>query len=358
MIAPNGGGHRLARIGAWPGLLAMLVAVSSSVSASDRTVAPAQAAQSPSTIQSPPPAGIPEKTSLKVGLAVHGTGSLPMYVAADHTFREEGLQVEIMAFTGGATVSQALASDSVDIALASPNGLINMIAAGQPVKAFYAGFHQVLYAWLARPETPSWSALRGRGVAVNNYGDITDSLTRYVLKKHGLEPGRDVQIHQVGGSPNAFQALKAGRVHAALLSIPVKWRAEEAGFVRIGTQATEVAEEWPNNVLFAKERTLNEYPNTIRRFLRAHVKAIRLAKRERESTVQTMMRALKYDRPTAERAYTEVVPGFHERGLLPARWMPVFWEITVAAGDVKEAWPESRFLDRRFIDTFDTWAPR
>ena len=38
--------------------------------------------------------------------------------------------------------------------------------------------------------------------------------------------------------------------------------------------------------------------------------------------------------------------------------MPVFWEIAVAAGEVTEPWPESRFFDRRFVDTFDEWAPR
>jgi hypothetical protein len=37
--------------------------------------------------------------------------------------------------------------------------------------------------------------------------------------------------------------------------------------------------------------------------------------------------------------------------------MPVFWSIAVAAGEVEAPWPESRFLDRRLIDTFDRWAP-
>jgi hypothetical protein len=46
-----------------------------------------------------------------------------------------------------------------------------------------------------------------------------------------------------------------------------------------------------------------------------------------------------------------------ERGRLPAAAMPIFWELAVEADEVGEAWPESRFLDRRFIDSFEAWAP-
>jgi len=52
------------------------------------------------------------------------------------------------------------------------------------------------------------------------------------------------------------------------------------------------------------------------------------------------------------------MPGFDERGALPTKFMPVFWDLAVQSGDVKEPWPESKLLDRRFIDTFDSWAPK
>jgi hypothetical protein len=64
------------------------------------------------------------------------------------------------------------------------------------------------------------------------------------------------------------------------------------------------------------------------------------------------------ERQNAERAYDELMAGFDERGRLPTASMPVFWEIAVAAGEVSEPWPESRFFDRQFVDTFDEWAPR
>jgi hypothetical protein len=37
--------------------------------------------------------------------------------------------------------------------------------------------------------------------------------------------------------------------------------------------------------------------------------------------------------------------------------MPYFWDVMKLTDDIAEPWEESRYLDRRFIDTFDQWAP-
>ena len=300
----------------------------------------------------------PERPSLKIGLPVAATSFMPIYVAAERTYQEEGLSVELLSFRGDAEVAQALAADSVDVNVASLNGLINMMTAGQPVKGFYAGFYPADFAWIARPEVKSWADMRGKGVGISTYGALTDFLTRYALRKHGLEPERDVQIVQAGGSPQAAQTLKGGRLDAAILSPPFKWNLADEGFTVLGTQATEIGEQWPKHIFIAKERFLDQNPNTARAVLRAHVRALRLARSEPDVAVAAFEKWLKYSHADAERALAEVANDFDERGNLPTKWMPVFWEIAVAAGDVTEPWPESKLLDRRFVDTFDQWAPQ
>ena len=83
-----------------------------------------------------------EKPKLTLGLAVPAASFLPVYVAAARTWKEQGLEVEIVSFRGDAEVSQAMAGGSLDLSLQSLDGLINLIVANQPVKGFYAGFHQ------------------------------------------------------------------------------------------------------------------------------------------------------------------------------------------------------------------------
>jgi NitT/TauT family transport system substrate-binding protein len=304
-----------------------------------------------------PPAGKLEKPNLKIGLPVEATSFLPVYVAQAKTWAPQGLDVQLLSFRGDAEVAQALAGDSTDINVASPNGLINMINAGQPVIGFYAGFWQSDFAWLGAPSVKRWEDLKGKTVGVSTFGSLTDALTRYALRKHKLEPEKDVQIVQAGGTPSAYQALKAGRISAAILSPPFKWQGPEEGLNVLGTESKDVAPQWPKHVFLTKTKFLRENPNTIAAVLRAHVAAIRLAKAQRDVAVGVMVDRLKYQKQWAERAYDDVINDFNERGTLPDKYMPVFWQITMSLGDVKEPWPDSKLLDRHYIDTFKQWAP-
>src|ERR1700704_3293926 len=83
-----------------------------------------------------------EKRKLTLGLAVPAASFLPVYVAAARTWKEQGVEGEIVSFRGDAEVSQAMAGGSLDLSLQSFDGLINLIVANQAVKGFYAGFHQ------------------------------------------------------------------------------------------------------------------------------------------------------------------------------------------------------------------------
>ncbi|HEX9710780.1 MAG TPA: hypothetical protein VGB42_12550, partial [Candidatus Thermoplasmatota archaeon] len=141
------------------------------------------------------------------------------------------------------------------------------------------------------------------------------------------------------------------------LQAPAKWEAEVRGFTRLGTQRTEIGPEWPRVVFWTRARILDEQPGLLRAILRSHVRAVRLIRTDREHAVRTIERTLRYRREHAERAYDEVVADLDERGGLSGRGLALFWQAAVAAGEVKAPWPESRFFDRRFVDTFGDWAP-
>jgi NitT/TauT family transport system substrate-binding protein len=303
------------------------------------------------------PAIRPERASLKLGIPVDAVSFLPVYVAAARTWSDLGLDVTVLSFRGGSEVKQALAGDSVDLVFDSPTGVISMIAANQPVIGIYSGCYQTDFSWLAKPAIKTWNDLKGNTLGISTFGTGTDSLTRYVLKKHNLDPERDVQLVQAGGSPSAYQALKSGRLAAAVLAAPFKWQAQDDGFTLLGTQAGEVSAQWPEHMLYAKTKFIDENPNAIRALLRGYVAAIRLARANRDLAVSIMTDRLKYAPAWAVRAYEEAMPGFDERGGLPERSMQVFWKITIQEGYVTAPWPESRFLDRRFINDFRSWAP-
>jgi NitT/TauT family transport system substrate-binding protein len=299
-----------------------------------------------------------ETGRIRVGLVVPTPVFLPLYLAATRTAREEGLQIELVTLQGSTGAAQALASGSIDVAIAALHVVVNMIKGGVPARAFYGGLHGADAAWFARPEIQSWAGVRGRRVGITSRGGSFESLTRYALARHGIATERDTQLVTVGGGSVAlFQALRAGVIDVALMGPPFKWQAEERGFTRLGTEAQEVG-EWPKSLFIARDAFLDANPATIRALLRAHVRAIRLAKASPDVAVATLQEQLRYERPDASRAYAEVMAGVREQGALSAESLRVFWAMAIADGDVTEPWPESRFFDRRFVDTFEAWAPR
>jgi ABC-type nitrate/sulfonate/bicarbonate transport system substrate-binding protein len=299
-----------------------------------------------------------ERSKLIAAIPVDAASFLPIYLAAGRTWKQQGLDIELTAFRGDAEVSQALSGGSIDFSIQSADGLINMLNAGQAVIAFYAGFHQSDYAWLSQPAIKTWDALKGKTAGVSTFGSATDQLTRYALRRHGLVPGKDIQIVQAGPPASIAQALKAERLAVGILAPPMNWMVADAGFNILGSQGQEIAAQWPKHVFVAKKEFLDRNPNTVRAILRAQVAAIRLARADRDLVIATYMERLKFQNSYAERAYDAIVPFYDERGLLPdEKSMEVFWSLQIERGEATEPWPSTRILDNRFIETFADWAP-
>ena len=66
-----------------------------------------------------------------------------------------------------------------------------------------------------------------------------------MLKVHGLEYPKDYSLVNVGGSGPAFTALSTGAIAAAILAVPINFRAQEMGFNLIG----KVTDVFPNYLL-------------------------------------------------------------------------------------------------------------
>lgn len=161
----------------------------------------------------------------------------------------------------------------------------------------------------------------------------------------------------VGPAAQSLQAMQAGRLDAAIMPPPVSFRAADLGMTRLATQRADVAEKWPTHVYYAQESFIAQNPNTLRALLRAHVRAIRSARANPTEAAQVLVEAVKFEPKYGKRAYDDTIEDLDERGRLPEAHMPIFWEIAKRTGDVTEPWPKEKFLDSRFIDSYDQWKP-
>jgi NitT/TauT family transport system substrate-binding protein len=304
-----------------------------------------------------PTRGKLETSKLSIGLAVPSLSYLPCWVADQKGFlKEEGfMEVKVLVFKGDSDVLQALTAGTVDMSVSSLTGLVESIKSGQKFKAVWGGYNPPYFEWYARPKFKSIAETKGGRFAVTKHGALTDFLTRYALRTAGIDPDKDVKILALGGSPQSIPAMEAGQIDVTILSVPANYVAAEKGFVKILGMKESIAPDWPVHVIFAKEAYIGQNPNAIKAFLKATGRAMEWIRTNPEEAAQIASKTAKFKVEHCRKFLQEYQNYWFADGSLPQRGMKIFWELAIQAGDVTEAWPESKWLDRTFLDTQQQW---
>ena len=299
-----------------------------------------------------------EKTHLTIGLSVPGATYLPLYVGVDEgTFAKQGIQADVVEFRGGADVIRAAVSGSIDVGVVALAEITSGIDAGQPLKAFYAGFNIPDFDWYGASSIKSLADAKGKRIGITQYGSSTDFITRYALTVNGLDPAKDVQIIQAGPPSTRLAAMQAGQLDISIFSTPEKFLAADRGYKLIYSQK-QLSEDYPQHLFFAMESFLAKHPNTVKALLRGHTLAVRLAKQDRDRAEQSLIKHLQIDPKYVDRTYEDVIDHLYEDGRLPnEKSLEVFFDMGIKAGRYKERWPLAKFWIPIYVDTYSQWSP-
>lgn len=227
-------------------------------------------------------------------------GFAPLWVASGKGFfQREGLDAEVSAIRGTAPTMQALVSDSIYVALAANDGVIGLVEKGMDV-AMIAGGSKTTHMIMAAKKFKTYEDLRGATIGSSTLTSGTAFLLRRVLKTRGLEYPRDYTLVNVGGTGPAFTALTAGRIDAAILAVPINFRAQEMGFNLIG----KVADTFPNYLLSSfsvRRQWAVEHRQEIVRFLKAVLQARRWLEENKRAGAEFLAKELEMKPKLAEK---------------------------------------------------------
>lgn len=299
----------------------------------------------------------PEKADITIGLPVTTSTFLPLYLAqAQGYFKQEGLNVNIVAFHGGTDLLRGMVAGAVDVGFSALAEITVGIKAGQPLRVFYGGFNMTVFDWYAAKGIKSMADTKDKRFGISRLGSSTDFLTRYALKVSGIDP-KSVKITQGGGSSPRLAAMEAGQLDVNIFAPPDKFIAADKGYTRIFRQS-EIAPDYPFHVFFAMQDFLKDNPNTLKALLRTVVRGIRTAKADKKLSEKVLVDVVGIDPKYAGRTYEDFIGSVYEDGRMPsAEGMKAFWELGLMSGQYKSAWPESRFLDRTYINSYSEWKP-
>jgi len=224
-----------------------------------------------------------------VHLAVGGKASLyylPLTVAEQlGYFKDEGLDLKISDFAGGAQSLRAVVGGSADVVAGAYEHTINMQAQKQALIAFVQmGRLPQISVGIATTKAASYRSprdLKGLKVGVSAPGSSTNILFNYFISRDGLKPN-DVAVIGVGTGAGAIAALKNGQIDAISNADPIMTKLEQDGAIKViadwrtvkGTEET-FGGQLPAAALYAPVRFVRENPNSIQALTTAIVRANR-----------------------------------------------------------------------------------
>jgi len=258
-------------------------------------------------------------------------------------YRAEGLDVELILMSAP-TASRALLSGDVAVATVGGAGLPPVLR-GSPMKFLFTTYNRAMFWLYAKPEIRDIKALKGKRVGVSGIGSGPDSLLREILRLNGLDANRDVTILSLGVMPTIYAGLQSGIVDGAMLSPPVTFKAEEAGFRELVAFPTQDLVELQGSIL-VRDAILQSEPAQMERFLRASYKGFLHIKENRAATVPIVARYLQVSEAQAAKAYDQVVrPAMTQDGTLSLELQAKAVEHVLKRLDLKEAPPLGKIFD-------------
>src|SRR5262249_26915112 len=160
-------------------------------------------------------------TKVTVGYSAIGAVHFPAWLAKESgIFRKNGLDVQLVYFTGGTTAVMALLLRDAPIIQMGGPAIVSGNLKGAGSGFICGGFVTADQYLMSRPEIKTAVQLKGGSVAIARFGGLADSMARIALQELGLTPVKDVAIVQIGGAPERLGALEKGKVQAAMLGIP------------------------------------------------------------------------------------------------------------------------------------------
>ena len=278
-----------------------------------------------------------------------------LWVAEDAgIFDKQNIQAELLLVTSASKMVQAMLGGDVPFAAAGGNAAVDANLAGADMVMLGVLAKVPAFYIMALPEIKTIEDLRGKPVGVTRFGSSTDFTMRYLLRKHGMNPDRDVSMIQAGDLNAAAAMLKTKAIFAAPFSSPANLRAQEAGarsLLNMGTAGVY----FPHDALMARRAFINSNEDFVRRATRAYSEGVHRLFSDPAAGKRAVSKFARTSDPKIVDAVYQYAVDYIEKIPYNSREavQEVLNQAAVRNPKAKEAKPES-FYDDKYIRELDS----
>jgi NitT/TauT family transport system substrate-binding protein len=191
-------------------------------------------------------------------------------------FKEEGLDVDLLAVGGSNEVALAVSQGAGDVGLASPGQALVGMQSPQALnlKFFYEANYRSIWSVTVKPDSPIKSVkdLKGKKIGMAAMGSAATTFGKALASEAGLDPDKDLSMIAVGSGGQAVGALNSGAVDALIFSTQETNKFEANGFQIRYVDTGEGFASLPDVGILTRRETLADNPKMLAGFARAVAK--------------------------------------------------------------------------------------
>ena len=198
-------------------------------------------------------------------------------------FKDEGLDVKISDFAGGAKSLQAVVGGSADVVSGAFEHTINLQAKGQFFRCVVLqGRCPMMTMGVSKKNMANFKTgadLKGKKIGVTAPGSSTNMLASFYLAKHGLKV-TDASYVGVGTGAGAITAIREGNIDAISNIDPVITALEESNDIQVIADTRRIKDtieifggNMPAGSLYLPQSYIDANPKTIQALVNAMVRA-------------------------------------------------------------------------------------
>jgi NitT/TauT family transport system substrate-binding protein len=252
---------------------------------------------------------------IRVGLSSVSALHSALWVAEQRgLFRKHGIETEIIVTgQGGNTGIGALLANDIQIASAGGDALVNAALRGGDTVMIAAGVNRGLNRIMVRPDIKTPADLKGKKIGATRVGSVSHSVLMMMLKRWNLNPA-DLQVLQLGSSPNMLSALERGGVDGAVMTIPFVFIAEDRGS-RVLIDLAETDIYYLHTMIASTRSFVRSNRDVAVRFLKGFVEGIAYFKQNKRESLEIVRKKLRINADqerNLERSYDLLASKYYE----------------------------------------------
>ncbi len=297
---------------------------------------------------------------LVVAEPVHLIGYLPLYVAIhEGYFADEGLDVTVVQATGGAHVTAVVSGDAFAvIGGVDSNNFANQGNADPIVAIVNCVNRANVYLFARAGLSPASDSdedmadfLRGKIIIAGRYGGSPNVLTRYLVKRVGLDPDTDVTLLENADAATVTAMLQYGQGDIGNGGEPQISEGVTAGIFEEPFVAFPDLGDYAYSVIGVKRSTMEQQPETCLRFVRAMPNTPALlgegmAARVLELEFPTLTEAGR--QAALERAYADNL--WSADGIISRQAVDTLMKVVISSGIFDGTYDVDELIDMRFVE--------